>query len=144
MVLELEGLPLCLRWLTSSFPLAPHVPPPSTVSAYPLISSSSHSHPLSPAPLTLPRLTNTRHQLLTKDPARRLGASEADASEIKAHLFFKDTNWDDVFHKRIPSPFYPAIVRLAAGLPSLASHGPRRELTLSTHPTVLGDRHEQL
>ncbi|GAA5939874.1 protein kinase C [Sporobolomyces koalae] len=48
-------------------------------------------------------------KLLTKDPARRLGASEADASEIKSHLFFKDTNWDDVFHKRIPSPFFPAI-----------------------------------
>lgn len=48
-------------------------------------------------------------QLLTKDPSRRLGASEADAAEIKSHLFFKDTNWDDVFHKRIPSPFFPAI-----------------------------------
>ena len=41
-----------------------------------------------------------------------MGASEADASEIKAHTFFAGTNWDDVFHKRIPSPFYPAIVRL--------------------------------
>lgn len=51
-------------------------------------------------------------QLLTKDPTRRLGATEADATEIKSHLFFKDTNWDDVFHKRIPSPFYPAIVRV--------------------------------
>ncbi|GAA5912616.1 protein kinase C [Sporobolomyces salmoneus] len=48
-------------------------------------------------------------KLLTKDPSRRLGASEADAVEIKSHLFFKDTNWDDVFHKRIPSPFFPAI-----------------------------------
>lgn len=48
---------------------------------------------------------------MTKDPTRRLGASEADAAEIKSHLFFKDTNWDDVFHKRIPAPFYPNIVR---------------------------------
>ncbi|GAA6041820.1 hypothetical protein JCM8097_007179 [Rhodosporidiobolus ruineniae] len=48
-------------------------------------------------------------KLLTKDPLRRLGAGEADALEIKSHMFFKDTNWDDVFHKRIPSPFYPAI-----------------------------------
>ncbi|KAG0666877.1 Serine/threonine kinase [Rhodotorula mucilaginosa] len=48
-------------------------------------------------------------KLLTKDPTRRLGASEADAAEIKSHLFFKDTNWDDVFHKRIPAPFYPNI-----------------------------------
>ncbi|GAA5985737.1 hypothetical protein JCM10908_007091 [Rhodotorula pacifica] len=48
-------------------------------------------------------------RLLTKDPTRRLGATEADAAEIKSHLFFKDTNWDDVFHKRIPAPFYPNI-----------------------------------
>ncbi|BGO95625.1 hypothetical protein NBRC10512_006792 [Rhodotorula toruloides] len=48
-------------------------------------------------------------RLLTKDPTRRLGATEADAAEIKNHLFFKDTNWDDIFHKRIPSPFYPNI-----------------------------------
>ncbi|GAA5972963.1 hypothetical protein JCM21900_004308 [Sporobolomyces salmonicolor] len=48
-------------------------------------------------------------KLLTKDPTRRLGAGEADALEIRSHLFFKDTNWDDVFHKRIPSPFFPAI-----------------------------------
>ncbi|KAK4049323.1 Serine/threonine kinase [Microbotryomycetes sp. JL201] len=48
-------------------------------------------------------------KLLTRDPARRLGAGEADAAEIKAHLFFKDTNWDDIFHKRVPAPFFPAI-----------------------------------
>ncbi|GAA5821040.1 hypothetical protein JCM11251_001933 [Rhodosporidiobolus azoricus] len=59
-------------------------------------------------PIHMPR-DSVRQQLLTKDPARRLGASEADATEIKSHLFFKDTNWSDVFHKRIPSPFYPAI-----------------------------------
>lgn len=59
-----------------------------------------------------------RQKLLTKDPARRLGATEADAAEIKSHLFFKDTNWDDVFHKRIPSPFYPAIVRFPPSAPS--------------------------
>ncbi|GAA5904233.1 hypothetical protein JCM8208_006812 [Rhodotorula glutinis] len=61
-------------------------------------------------PIHMPRdSVSILMRLLTKDPARRLGASEADAAEIKSHLFFKDTNWDDVFHKRIPSPFYPAI-----------------------------------
>ncbi|GAA5844227.1 hypothetical protein JCM9279_001730 [Rhodotorula babjevae] len=61
-------------------------------------------------PIHMPRdSVSILTRLLTKDPARRLGASEADAAEIKSHLFFKDTNWDDVFHKRIPSPFYPAI-----------------------------------
>jgi len=48
-------------------------------------------------------------QLLTRDPARRLGAGEADAEDIKRHLFFKDVNFDDVFHKRIPPPYFPTI-----------------------------------
>ncbi|GAA5901875.1 hypothetical protein JCM6882_008697 [Rhodosporidiobolus microsporus] len=61
-------------------------------------------------PIHMPRdSVSLLQKLLTKDPTRRLGAGEADAVEIKSHLFFKDTNWDDVFHKRIPSPFYPAI-----------------------------------
>jgi len=80
-----------------------------------------------------PRINSLHAQLLTKDPARRLGASEADAAEIKSHLFFKDTNWDDVFHKRIPSPFYPAIVRplaLSLFLASPSSSSFERELTL--------------
>ncbi len=38
-------------------------------------------------------------QLLTRDPARRLGAGESDAEEIKKHLFFKDVSFDDVYHR---------------------------------------------
>lgn len=49
-------------------------------------------------------------QLLTRDPTRRLGSSKADAEEIKRHPFFKDVNFDDVFHKRIPPPYFPTIV----------------------------------
>ena len=48
-------------------------------------------------------------QLLTRDPTRRLGAGEADAEDIKRHLFFKDVNFDDVYHKRIPPPYFPTI-----------------------------------
>ena len=59
---------------------------------------------------------------MTKDPTRRLGATEADAAEIKSHLFFKDTNWDDVFHKRIPAPFYPNIVRCSSWGADLCFH----------------------
>ena len=50
-------------------------------------------------------------QLLTRDPTRRLGSGDSDAAEIKSHLFFRDTNWDDIFHKRVPSPFFPSVVR---------------------------------
>ncbi|CAO1628839.1 unnamed protein product [Parajaminaea phylloscopi] len=49
------------------------------------------------------------HRLLTRDPAKRLGSGERDAEEIKAHPFFRDTNWDDMFHKRIPPPFKPTL-----------------------------------
>jgi len=56
---------------------------------------------------------NTEHrlQLLTRDPTRRLGSGKEDAEEIKRQPFFKDVGWDDVFHKRIPPPYFPTIVR---------------------------------
>lgn len=50
-------------------------------------------------------------QLLTRDPTRRLGSGKSDAEEIKRHPFFKDVNFDDVLHKRIPPPYFPTIVR---------------------------------
>lgn len=31
--------------------------------------------------------------LLERDPKKRLGSSQADASEIMAHAFFRDINW---------------------------------------------------
>jgi hypothetical protein len=49
-------------------------------------------------------------QLLCRDPTRRLGATEADAEDIKKHPFFRDVNFDDVYHKRIPPPYFPTIV----------------------------------
>jgi classical protein kinase C len=49
------------------------------------------------------------HKLLTRDPAKRLGAGPTDADEIKAHPFFRDINWDDMFHKRVPPPFIPTL-----------------------------------
>ena len=49
-------------------------------------------------------------QLLTRDPTRRLGSGKGDAEEIKRQPFFKDVNWDDVFNKRIPPPYFPTIV----------------------------------
>jgi len=49
-------------------------------------------------------------QLLTRDPARRLGSGKADAEEIKRHPFFKDVSFDDVLNKRIPPPYFPSIV----------------------------------
>ncbi|KAF9435179.1 Serine/threonine kinase [Entomortierella beljakovae] len=47
--------------------------------------------------------------LLMKVPHLRLGAGPGDAEEIKAHAYFRDVNFDDVYHKRIPPPFHPKI-----------------------------------
>ncbi|KAF7297790.1 Protein kinase C [Mycena kentingensis (nom. inval.)] len=61
-------------------------------------------------PITMPRdAVSILQKLLNRDPQRRLGAGEEDAEEIKRQPFFKDVNWDDVFHKRIPPPYFPAI-----------------------------------
>ena len=47
-----------------------------------------------------PLCKNLLKQLLDKNPLRRLG-SKTGADEIKAHPYFEDVNWDDVFNKRI-------------------------------------------
>ena len=61
-------------------------------------------------PITMPRdAVSLLQRLLTRDPARRLGAGEADAEDIKRHLFFKDVNFDDIYHRRIPPPYFPTI-----------------------------------
>lgn len=62
-------------------------------------------------PIHMPRdSVSILQKLLTRDPKRRLGSGESDAFEIKRHAFFKDMNWDDLFHKRIPPPFMPNVV----------------------------------
>ncbi|KAI3642421.1 hypothetical protein MP228_011976 [Amoeboaphelidium protococcarum] len=48
-------------------------------------------------------------QLLVKDPTKRLGASQADAADIKAHPYFAGVNWEDMLAKKIPPPFIPQI-----------------------------------
>ena len=34
--------------------------------------------------------------LMNRNPKKRMGAGESDAAEIKAHAFFKTTDWDKV------------------------------------------------
>ncbi|KAJ3522128.1 hypothetical protein NMY22_g12025 [Coprinellus aureogranulatus] len=61
-------------------------------------------------PITMPRdAVAILQKLLTRDPQRRLGSGKEDAAEIKRQPFFRDVNWDDVFHKRIPPPYLPTI-----------------------------------
>ncbi|ORZ19147.1 hypothetical protein BCR41DRAFT_351614 [Lobosporangium transversale] len=47
--------------------------------------------------------------LLVKVPSLRLGSGLTDAEEIKAHAYFRNVNFDDVYHKRIRPPFIPKI-----------------------------------
>ncbi|KAG0270060.1 Serine/threonine kinase [Actinomortierella ambigua] len=47
--------------------------------------------------------------LLVKVPSQRLGSGPTDADEIKAHAYFRNVNFDDVYHKRIRPPFLPTI-----------------------------------
>ncbi|KAF9194757.1 Serine/threonine kinase [Haplosporangium sp. Z 11] len=47
--------------------------------------------------------------LLVKVPSLRLGSGPTDAEEIKAHAYFSNVNFDDVYHKRIRPPFLPKV-----------------------------------
>jgi serine/threonine protein kinase len=44
---------------------------------------------------------NIIQQLLEKNPMARLGASQNDANDIKAHPFFKGINWVDLTNRYI-------------------------------------------
>lgn len=61
-------------------------------------------------PIHMPRdSVSILQKLLTREPELRLGSGPTDAQEIMSHAFFKNVNWDDVYHKRIPAPFIPTI-----------------------------------
>jgi len=45
--------------------------------------------------------------LLAKDPRKRLGASQADAQEVKSHPYFKNVDWQAMLEKKVPVPYVP-------------------------------------
>uniref|UniRef100_A0A8C6PQI4 non-specific serine/threonine protein kinase n=1 Tax=Nothobranchius furzeri TaxID=105023 RepID=A0A8C6PQI4_NOTFU len=47
--------------------------------------------------------------LLKKDPMQRLGGGPDDAKEIMQHRFFAGINWQDVYEKKLVSPFKPQV-----------------------------------
>lgn len=64
--------------------------------------------------LDYPRSLSARAQallkgLLTKDPRRRLGSDSSDAEMIKKHIFFEDTDWENLMRGNIPPPWNPPI-----------------------------------
>lgn len=61
-------------------------------------------------PIHMPRdSVSILQKLLTREPELRLGSGPTDAQEIMSHAFFRNINWDDVYHKRITPPFMPTI-----------------------------------
>jgi serine/threonine protein kinase len=61
-------------------------------------------------PIHMPRdSVSILQKLLTREPELRLGSGPTDAQEIMSQPFFRNINWDDVYHKRITPPFQPQI-----------------------------------
>ncbi|KAM5445612.1 Serine/threonine kinase [Microsporum audouinii] len=61
-------------------------------------------------PIHMPRdSVSILQKLLTREPELRLGSGPTDAQEIMSHAFFRNINWDDIYHKRVPPPFFPKI-----------------------------------
>ncbi|MCJ1393828.1 Serine/threonine kinase [Xylographa bjoerkii] len=67
-----------------------------------------HDEPIHP--INSPKAAvDIMQKLLTRDPDLRLGSGPLDAQEVMDHEYFKGINWEDLFHKRVPAPFIPAI-----------------------------------
>jgi RAC serine/threonine-protein kinase len=47
--------------------------------------------------------------LLIKDPTKRLGGGRRDADDVMEHPFFGDTNWQELYDKKVTPPFIPQI-----------------------------------
>ncbi|PWY95860.1 protein kinase c [Aspergillus sclerotioniger CBS 115572] len=61
-------------------------------------------------PIHMPRdSVSILQKLLTREPELRLGSGPTDAQEVMSHAFFRNINWDDIYHKRVPPPFMPSI-----------------------------------
>jgi len=61
-------------------------------------------------PIHMPRESvSILQKLLMRDPERRLGSGEMDAEEVKTHPYFRNVNFDDIYHKRVPPPFLPQL-----------------------------------
>ena len=61
-------------------------------------------------PIHMPRdSVSILQKLLTREPDQRLGSGPTDAQEVMSQPFFRNINWDDIYHKRVEPPFLPQI-----------------------------------
>jgi len=47
--------------------------------------------------------------LLTRDPEKRLGSKDKEASDVRGHAFFKSIDWGKLNRKEIDAPFKPKV-----------------------------------
>lgn len=61
-------------------------------------------------PIHMPRdSVSILQKLLIREPDQRLGSGPTDAQEVMSQPFFRNINWDDIYHKRVAPPFLPQI-----------------------------------
>ena len=61
-------------------------------------------------PIHMPRdSVSILQKLLTREPEKRLGSGPKDAEEIMVHPYFRNINFDDIYHCRVTPPFIPKI-----------------------------------
>lgn len=61
-------------------------------------------------PIHMPRdSVSILQKLLTREPDQRLGSGPTDAAEVMSQPFFRNVDWDDIYHKRVQPPFLPTI-----------------------------------
>lgn len=61
-------------------------------------------------PISMPRdSVSILQKLLTREPDQRLGSGPTDAQEVMSQPFFRNINWEDIYHKRVQPPFIPSI-----------------------------------
>lgn len=52
---------------------------------------------------------NLIRKLLVKDPRKRLGCFKTGIEDIKKHVFFSETNWEELAKKKTKPPFIPRL-----------------------------------
>eukprot|EP00475_Leptophrys_vorax_P045041 TRINITY_DN9241_c0_g1_i1.p1 TRINITY_DN9241_c0_g1~~TRINITY_DN9241_c0_g1_i1.p1 ORF type:complete len:548 (-),score=153.60 TRINITY_DN9241_c0_g1_i1:97-1740(-) len=58
-------------------------------------------------PFLSQQIRNLITELLDRNPETRLGAGEANSEAIKAHPFFADINWENLYNKAVDPPYKP-------------------------------------
>ncbi|RVE68690.1 hypothetical protein OJAV_G00095200 [Oryzias javanicus] len=98
-----------------------------------------------PYPELLPAdAVSIMQKLLRKNPAKRLGAGERDANEVKGEKFFQLVDWDALLAKKVKPPFVPSI-KAPADVSNFDSDFTRLQPILSppSKPSSLSALHQE-